>query len=263
MSTEGTYLDKIIARKRSELAGGRRPNWSAAEVDAQLAGLPEPRDFKSALQVGMGVRAIAEFKRASPSEGTIREPADPQEIALAYQAAGAAAISVLCDAHFRGSLEDLKAVREAVDIPVLCKDFIVHRSQIIDARLAGADAILLIVAALEPPMLRDLFFFARQLGLYVLVEAHTEHEIERALAVGAQIVGINNRDLQTFELDVGLSLRLRAVVPSHFVCVAESGIRGPDDVARLREARIDAMLVGTHLMRAEDPGRALTELLAF
>ena len=258
---EGTYLDKILAHKKAELASARPPNWSSAEIEARLAELPATREFKASLQSGVGVRAIAEFKRASPSEGTIREGADPVDIAQRYENAGAAAISVLCDAHFRGTLADLEAVREAVDIPVLCKDFIIHRSQLVAARLAGADVALLIVAALQPPALRELYLFARDIGLEVLVEAHTEHEVERALAIGATVIGINNRNLKTFEVDIERCMQLRSHIPSNYVCVAESGIRCADDVGRLHQAGIDAMLVGTHLMRSEDPGAALSELL--
>lgn len=258
---EGTYLDKILAHKKAELAAIRPPDWSSAEIEAKLAQLPAARDFKTALQTGVGVRAIAEFKRASPSEGTIREDADPSEVTRSYEEGGAAAISVLCDAHFRGTLSDLHTVRETVSIPVLCKDFIIDRSQLMSARLAGADVALLIVAALQPPLLRELFIFAQDIGLQVLVEAHTEHEVERALAIGATIIGINNRDLHTFEVDIERCLRLRSHIPGSYICVAESGIRSSEDVARLHEAGLDAMLVGTHLMRSDDPGRALRELL--
>lgn len=258
---EGTYLDKILANKKAELAAARPPNWSAAELESRLAELPPTRDFKTSLQTGVGVRAIAEFKRASPSEGVIRDNANPVEVAKRYEEAGAAAISVLCDAHFRGSFADLDAVRNAVNLPILCKDFIIHRSQLVDARIAGADAALLIVAALKPPSLRELYLFARDIGLEVLVEAHTEHEVERALAIGATVIGINNRNLNTFEVDIERSLRLRSHIPANYTCVAESGIRSLEDVQRLHQAGLEAMLVGTNLMRADDPGQALRDLL--
>lgn len=258
---EGTYLDKILANKKAELAAARPPSWSASELESRLSELPPTRDFKTALQTGVGVRAIAEFKRASPSEGVIRDNANPVEVAKRYEEAGAAAISVLCDAHFRGSLADLDAVRNAVNLPILCKDFIIHRSQLVDARMAGADAALLIVAALKPPTLRELYLFARDIGLDILVEAHTEHEVERALAIGATIIGINNRNLNTFEVDIERSLRLRAHIPDTYTCVAESGIRNLEDVQRLHQAGLEAMLVGTNLMRADDPGQALRDLL--
>lgn len=258
---EGTYLDKILANKKAELAAARPPQWTPSELESRLSELPPTRDFKTSLQTGVGVRAIAEFKRASPSEGVIRDNADPAEVAKRYEEAGAAAVSVLCDAHFRGSFADLDAIRNAVNIPILCKDFIIHRSQLVDARLAGADAALLIVAALKPPHLRELYLFARDIGLEILVEAHTEHEVERALAIGATVIGINNRNLNTFEVDLERCLRLRAHIPQNYTCVAESGVRSIEDVQRLHQAGLEAMLVGTNLMRADDPGQALRDLL--
>lgn len=262
MNAQGTYLDKIIAAKRETLAQVRMGNLSESEITAQLQGLPDTLDFAAALQTGAAPRAIAEFKRASPSEGEIRPGADPKHIATLYVDANAACISVLTDAHFDGSIDDLRRVRSSVSVPILRKDFIIQRSQILEARREGADAILLIVAALEPPLLRELFKFATQLGLQVLCEAHDEREVERALAAGAKIIGVNNRDLSTFEVDVERCIRLRKLVPrgSH-VYVAESGINSKEQVGRLREAEVDAFLVGSHLMRAEDPGMALMDLL--
>ncbi len=263
MSVEGTYLEKIIAAKRAELEGGRRAqNRPRAQLEAELASMPPTRDFESALRQGPGPRAIAEFKRASPSEGKIREPADPVAIASAYAEAGAAAISCLTDRHFEGSLEDLQAVRRACELPVLRKDFLLRKEQLLESRLAGADAVLLICAALEPPHLRDMIKEAHALGLHVLCEAHTENEVERALAAGARIIGVNNRDLHSFEVDFERAIALRQAVPRRFTYVAESGIKRRDEVQRLREAGVDAILVGTHLMRAEDPGVALSDLLA-
>ena len=267
MSEEGsTYLDRILAAKKAQLASIRRNNWNVAELEKELARLPAPLNFREALQssgrAGFGIGVIAEFKRASPSEGVLRDNADPRAIAEMYAEAGAAAISVLTDGHFHGSLDDLQLVRSHVDLPLLCKDFILHRSQIIDARIHGADAVLLIVSALQPPLLRELVEFARQIGMQVLCEAHNSIEIDRALAVGAEIIGINNRDLRTFELDVERCIALRKNIPRSHVAVAESGIRTRDDVHLLRQAGIDAMLVGTHLMRSEHPGRALIELVS-
>jgi indole-3-glycerol phosphate synthase len=262
MTSEGTYLDRIIAAKRESLSQTRAANVSEREIEAMLASLPPALDFMAALKIGPGPRAIAEFKRASPSEGEIRPGADPKHVATLYVDAGAACISVLTDAHFEGSIDDLSRVRSAVSVPILRKDFILQRSQIIEARREGADAILLIVAALEPPRLRELMSFAHRMGLQVLCEAHDEREIERALAAGAKMVGVNNRDLKTFEVDVGRCIELRKLVPRDgFMYVAESGIQSREDVARLREAGVDAFLVGTHLMRAEDPGLALMDLL--
>src|SRR5690606_33241696 len=172
----------------------------------------------------------------SPSEGVLRENADPRHIAALYVDAGAAAISVLTDRHFDGSFEDLRAVRAAVSVPILCKDFILTRQQIIRARREGADAILLIVAALEPPLLRDLLNFAHDIGLQVLAEAHDDHEIERAMAAGAKIVGLNSRDLRTFEVDIDRIIRHRPDVPQGFLYVGESGITDVKDVRRIRAA---------------------------
>jgi indole-3-glycerol phosphate synthase len=259
-----TYLDRILADKRGELAG-RRAQRAGTTTDAALeqllARVPPTLDLPAALTVGLRPRVIAEFKRASPSQGPIREEADVREIVTGYRRAGAAAISVLCDRHFEGSLEDLRAARGVLDVPILCKDFILERSQIVEAREAGADAVLLIVAALRAPTLRPLISFAHELGLHVLCEAHDEHEIDRAMSAGARIIGINARDLKTFELDLDRALALRSRVPRSFVCVAESGISAPADLRRAREAEVDAVLVGTTLMAADDPAAALTALL--
>ena len=262
MSSEGTYLDKILAAKRAELEAGRPDNLSLQRIEAELAHAPPARDFWTALAEGPKPRLIAEFKRRSPSEGPLREQADPRAIAQAYQAAGAAAISVLTDRHFGGSFEDLRAIRSAVTLPVLCKDFILTRNQLVQARREGADAALLIVAALEPPHLRDLYQFAADIGLQILMEAHDDHEVERAMATGARIIGMNARDLATFEVDLDRIIRHRLDVPRSFLYVGESGISSRADVERLRAAGVDAILVGSVLMRADDPGAKLAELMA-
>jgi len=258
--TEGdTYLDKILASKREDLS---HDNRSFRALEAQMSGLPPTMNFMSALRGSTQPCVIAEFKRASPSEGLICEHANPVEIAAQYVDAGAACISVLTDRHFNGTLDDLQMVRRSVSIPVLRKDFIIQRSQIVRSRLAGADAVLLIVAALPPPTLRELVSYATDLGLAVLCEAHDEREVERALAAGAKIIGVNSRDLRTFEVDLERAVRCRKLVPNDFVYVAESGIRSRADMQRLREAEVDAVLVGTHLMRATDPGLALMDLMS-
>lgn len=262
MSVEGTYLEKIIAAKQSELGTSLFAPVDLSALDRELARLPPTRDLFAALKSGGTLpRAIAEFKRVSPKEGPLREHANPREIAAAYVDAGATAISVLTDRHFHGSFDDLRAVRDAVDLPVLCKDFILSRTQILEARRAGADAVLLIATVLEPPKLRELYVFARDLGLTPLVETHSEAEIERALAAGARVIGVNARDLATFAVDFDRVLRLRSRVPDTFAYVAESGITSIEHVARLQAAKVDGFLVGSHLMRAEDPGAALAELL--
>jgi indole-3-glycerol phosphate synthase len=260
---KGTYLERILAVKRAELAAHRKGRPGATSDRAladELAALAPTRDLQAALRLGPAPRVIAEFKRASPSAGVIREDADPRDIVAQYAEAGAAAISVLTDQHFEGSMKDLRAARGAVSLPVLCKDFILERSQIAQARRAGADAVLLIAAALEPPHLRGLVEFAHMVGMQVLCEAHDEHEVDRALAAGARLIGVNSRDLHTFEVDLQRCVDLRKLVPKSFVYVAESGIRTHEDVAQLREAGVDAILVGTHLMAAEHPGDALREL---
>lgn len=261
---ESTYLDRILADKRAELAGRRSQRAGAItdrQLEERLTGLPPTLDVWAALREGPRPRVIAEFKRASPSQGAIREGADVREIALGYERAGAAAVSVLCDKHFEGSLDDLRAARGVLQIPILCKDFIVERSQLLDAREAGADAVLLIVAALPPPGLRPLVSFAHELGLHVLCETHDEHEIDRAMSAGARILGVNARDLRTFDTDVDRALGLRARVPKSFACVAESGIESATDLRKVRDAGFDAALIGTTLMSADDPGAALQSLL--
>jgi indole-3-glycerol phosphate synthase len=262
MSLEGTYLEKIIAAKRATLEGRPGANVNRRRLEAEVASMSACRDFEGALRVGVAPRVIAEFKRASPSEGTIREHADPGAIAKAYADAGAAAMSCLTDPHFEGSFDDLRAVRSAVDLPVLCKDFMLRPSQLLEARRQGADCILLIVAALEPPTLRGMIKEAQALGLHILCETHDEREIERALAAGARMIGVNNRDLHTFEVDVNRAIRLRSCVPKSFTYVAESGIKTREEVQAIRAAGVDAILVGTTLMRAEDPGLALSDLMA-
>jgi indole-3-glycerol phosphate synthase len=254
-------LDDILARTRADLAERRRRRPIAA-LEAEAVRRPPVRSLARALRRPGEVTCIAEFKRRSPSAGWIAETAAPAEMARAYAAGGARAMSVLTDApFFGGSLEDLVAARAACELPILRKDFIVDRYQIVEARAAGADALLLIVAALTDLDLGALLTAAREVGLEALVEAHDAGEVARAVAAGAGIIGINNRDLRTFTVDRELAARLRPSVPDERVIVAESGIRVAGDVARLRAAGIDAILVGETLMRAPDPAAALRALL--
>jgi indole-3-glycerol phosphate synthase len=255
-------LGKILEHKRQEVASASaRVPISALRDQARSA--PPPRDFAAALRALPRPRVIAEIKRASPSAGPIRQGADAPSIAREYQAHGAAAISVLTDeTFFAGSLHDLEAVRAAVGVPVLRKDFVVDAYQVVEARAFGADAVLLIVAALEDALLRELFEEATTLGMGVLVEVHDAAEAERAVHVGARVIGVNHRDLATFQMDMGLCAKLRPHVPLGTVLVGESGIRSPDDVRRLVEIGADAILVGEALMRQPSPGQALRELLA-
>ncbi len=255
-----TILDEILAHKREEVAAARR-SVPPAEVAAAADAAGPPRGFRAALAGGEPPRVIAEVKRRSPSKGLIREDFDAVAIARAYDEAGAAALSVLTDAHyFGGSLEILTAVRGATNRPLLRKDFVVDAYQIDEARAAGADAVLLIVAALDPQALQDLHGHAKGRGLDVLVEVHDEAELAEALGAGADLIGVNNRDLRTFETDLATTERLAPSVGEGTVLVSESGIFEPEDVDRLARAGAGAFLVGESLMRQPDVGQALRRL---
>jgi indole-3-glycerol phosphate synthase len=254
-------LDDIVARTRADLVERKRTRPQAA-LEAQAAHRPPARSLARALRQPARITCIAEFKRRSPSAGWIAEKADPAAMARAYAAGGASAMSVLTDGpFFGGGLEDLRAARAACDLVILRKDFIVDRYQVVEARAAGADALLLIVAALTDDELASLLAVVREVGLEALVEAHDAEEVARAAAAGAEVIGVNNRDLRTFTVDRGLAARLRPQVPADRVMVAESGIRDAADVAGLRAAQIDAILVGETLMRAPDPTAGLRALL--
>jgi indole-3-glycerol phosphate synthase len=256
----GTILDEIVDWKRDEVARHKQV-VPLVDVQADIARAPAPRSLVDALR-RPGVSLIAEIKRASPSKGLLRPDLDPVALAGEYEANGAAAISVLTDQHFfRGCLDHLRAVREAVRLPVLRKDFILESYQVYEARAAGADAVLLIVASLGDAALGALYGLVCQLGMDALVEVHDEAELARALAIRPRIVGVNNRDLRTFEVDLETTARLRALIPDDVVLVAESGVHTPDDVARLRAIGADAMLVGESLVRADDAGAKVRELL--
>jgi indole-3-glycerol phosphate synthase len=258
-------LQEILAHKRREVAEAR-DRYPEEALRERAAIAPPARDFAAALRRREDEprpRVIAEIKRASPSAGTIRADADPGAIAVEYEAAGAAAISVLTDRRFfDGDLLHLVAARSRVGIPILRKDFVIDPYQIVEARAAGADAILLIVAALEDEALVSLHAAARAAGLHVLVEVHDESEAERAVLAGATIVGVNHRDLRTMKMDMSLFARLRPALPAGAIAVAESGIRTAEDVRRLAAAGADAILVGERLMREPSPGAALRELFA-
>jgi indole-3-glycerol phosphate synthase len=258
-----TALDAILARKRLEVAA-LAAALPEAELRSRLRHAPPVRDLFGALSPRGGpARVIAEVKRASPSAGAISPGLDAVAQARRYQAAGAAAISVLTDGPgFGGSLADLVAVRAAVDLPVLRKDFTVDRWQLVEARAAGADAALLIVAALPGDDLPRLHDLCGELGLQALVEVHAAPEVERALACGARIVGVNNRDLRTFQVDLATSERLVPGLPATVRAVAESGVRTAADARRLRAAGAANLLVGEALVRAADPGALLRELCA-
>ena len=256
-----TYLDDILAVHRARAADDGR---SLERVVDQARKASPARDFAGALKRADGsIAVIAEIKRRSPSKGPLAPDLVPGVLAKQYAAGGAAALSVLTDEeHFGGSAADLVEARSSVDIPVLRKDFTVSALDVADARFMGADAVLLIVAALDDAELRDLHGLARELGLAALVEAHDEAEVERALAAGATIVGVNQRDLVTFEVDTDRAVRVAAAIPTDAVKVAESGIREADDARRLSEAGYDAVLVGEHLVTSGDPTRATRSLVA-
>ncbi|MBA2573036.1 MAG: indole-3-glycerol phosphate synthase TrpC [Gemmatimonadetes bacterium] len=243
-------LQRILRVKEGEVAA-LRPY--AAELRSQAADAPPVRGFASALREAAQVQLLAEIKRRSPSAGAIRDGAHPGEVARAYERGGAAALSVLTDSQFfGGDLDALRSARAATSLPVLRKDFIVDAFQLWEARAAGADAVLLIVRALDQARLGDLLALAAELGMDALVEAHTLAEVERALAAGVTLLGVNNRDLATFTTDLALSEQLVRHVPAAVTFVAESGIRTSADVERLGACGVDAVLVGEALMRQPD-----------
>ncbi|MGE0398661.1 MAG: indole-3-glycerol phosphate synthase TrpC [Kofleriaceae bacterium] len=257
-----TILDEILATKREEVAAARAAR-SLSDVDRTARAAGPVRGLASALRrpPGEPVRVLAEIKRASPSAGAIRAGADPAVIAAEYAGAGAAALSVLTDArYFDGRLEFLARVRERVALPLLRKDFIIDPYQVVEARAAGADAILLIVAALDRPQLAELMAVAEEHALDVLVEVHTPKEAETALAVGTTLLGVNHRDLKTFTIDMSLTSVVAPMLPPDVVLVAESGIRSAADVQLLGAVGAHAVLVGEQLMRAASVGDALRAL---
>jgi indole-3-glycerol phosphate synthase len=254
-------LDAILAHKREEVAASREARPLRDLEQAIAAGGDPQRDFRAALRQA-GVSIIAEIKRRSPSGGELRPGASARDLAQSYAAHGAAALSVLTDARFfGGTAADLQTARSACSLPVLRKDFLVDEYQIFEARALGADAILLIVRALSAADLRTFLRLADDLGLHALVETHNAEEVQAALDAGARIVGVNNRDLDTLVTDPLLAPRLRSMVPPECVFVAESGISRPEQIACLAAANVDAVLIGEALVRAEDPGTMLEQLV--
>ena len=251
-------LDEIVRTKRSDLEGLRA---RAGTIEAQAVAAPPARDFRAALAEHDRVALIAECKRRSPGAGAIRPDLDPAPLATTYEASGARALSVLTDErYFGGTNADLGATRAAVRLPVLRKDFTLDPLHVVEARAAGADAVLLIVRILDDATLRRLHDEAIRWGMAVLVEVHDRAELARALHLGAQIIGINNRDLSTFRTELGTTLALLDHVPDDVVVVSESGIRDRSDVERLGESGVDAILVGETLLRAPDPGAVAADL---
>ncbi|HET6906742.1 MAG TPA: indole-3-glycerol phosphate synthase TrpC [Rhodanobacteraceae bacterium] len=261
--SDSDILQRILMRKAQEIEA-RSAALSLRELSARCADLPDTRGFADALEAKIEAghaAVIAEIKKASPSAGVIRADFDPAAIARSYEAGGAACLSVLTDVDFfQGSDAYLQEARAACALPVLRKDFTIDPYQVYEARAIGADAILLIVAALGDAALLELSLLAAELELDVLVEVHGEAELERALDVPAPLIGINNRNLRTFETRIETTLELRDRVPHSRVPVTESGIRTPEDVARLRAAGVHAFLVGEAFMRAAEPGRELARL---
>jgi indole-3-glycerol phosphate synthase len=255
-------LDEIIAEKKRTV-GYSRFRLPLADLEHKAVAQPPARSLAKALQRENAIACIAEFKRRSPSKGWICREADLVAVASAYERGGASAMSVLTDTpFFGGTLDDLRLARSSVELPILRKDFIIDPYQIAEARAAGADALLLIVAALRDNDLRELLMETHRWGMEALVETHDAEEIARAISAGARVIGVNNRDLRTFTMNMGLAVEMRPLVPPDCVMVAESGIRTAADVQRLRAARIDAILVGESLMRAPDPAVALHDLIA-
>lgn len=256
-------LKKILARKAEEVAE-RSTRLGRLELSRLVGNLPAPRPFLKQLKniiAGGQPAVIAEIKRASPSKGLLRDPFAPADIARSYAAAGAAALSVLTDRDFfQGSEDYLQEARAACALPVLRKDFIIDPYQVYEARLIGADCILLIAAALDNAALRELAQLAANLSMDILVEVHDAEELERALMIDAPLIGINNRDLRTFETRLETTLELLAGIPESRTVVTESGIHTPEDVALMRQQGVHAFLVGEAFMRAPDPGAKLAEL---
>ena len=281
-----TILDDIIKYKRTEELPKQMEAREAAVVRAEAALAPKPRDFVAALRAAPKIALIAEIKKASPSKGLLRHDFDPIELARTYVANGASAISILTDSrYFQGKLEHLTQIRQHLNAtgdrgpaagnpkpetrdqksstPLLRKDFIFHPYQVYEARAAGADALLLIAAVLKDKELADLLALTRDLGMTALIEVHNRPELERALSLQPRLIGVNNRDLRDFSVDLKTCIELRQYVPADICFVAESGIHTAADVARLAKEGIDAILVGEALMKAKDVGAKVRELLNY
>ncbi len=254
-----TYLDNILAWHRERADADTR---SVDELVSAAIAVDSRRGFRQHLATSSHLAVIAEIKRRSPSKGDLFIDLNARDLAKLYATGGAACLSVLTDtAHFAGSVQDLQDARAACELPVLRKDFTVSVKDVCDAKLMGADCVLLIAAALDDIALRDCLSIARVVGIDALIEIHDERELERALELGADLVGVNQRDLVTFHVDQERAVRMAALFPDDVVAVAESGVRGRDDALALREAGYDAVLVGEHLVTAPDPVAALQELI--
>jgi indole-3-glycerol phosphate synthase len=254
-----TYLDRILDHHRETAAADHRPIERLLD---EARSMGPARGFRAALEGREQLGVIAEIKRRSPSKGDLNIGLDPAEMAAVYERGGAACLSVLTDVeHFGGSVADLQMAREACALPVIRKDFTVSERDVLDARIMGADCVLLIAAALDPAELAGFHALAVDVGLDVLVEIHDERELEHALAAEATLIGVNQRDLVTFQVDHERAVRMAGVIPEQAVKVAESGVRGGDDARSLRAAGYDAVLVGETLVTSGDPAAALADLI--
>ncbi len=241
-------------------SAARKENISVAQLESLIAQRQPVLDALAALSPADTIRVIAEIKRASPSRGSLSQILDPQQLAQQYESGGAAVVSVLTEENkFQGSLKDLEEVRKAVSVPILRKDFIASEYQLLEARAAGADLALLIVAGLEQPLLQRLYDFTGQLGMTALVETHTAEEVSRAVDLGAELLGVNARNLNTFELDRDLFARVADQIPAGVIRVAESAVMSVDDVQHYRDAGADAVLIGEALVVTGDPAAAVAE----
>jgi indole-3-glycerol phosphate synthase len=255
-----TYLDRILERHRERAAADTR---SIERLLDEARAMEPARGFRAALGGREQLGVIAEIKRRSPSKGDLNAGLDPAEMAATYERGGAACLSVLTDAeHFGGSVADLRAARTACALPVLRKDFTVSECDVLDARIMGADCVLLIAAALGPAELASFHALAVDVGLDVLVEIHDERELEHAIAADAALIGVNQRDLVTFQVDHERAVRMAGEIPDQAIKVAESGVRGADDARSLRRAGYDAVLVGETLVTSSDPAATIAELIA-
>lgn len=260
MTNAESFLTRIVSHKREELAHAQK-KLPFATLQQMAQTQTAPRDFRQVLTSGKTIAVIAEMKKSSPSAGVLREDFNPAALAKTYAANGAAALSILTDEKFfGGNVENLQKARAVCTAPILRKDFILHPYQIWEARAFGADAVLLIVAMLDRTQLFELLLAAAESGMQALVEVHNQAELDRALLAGVNLIGINNRDLQTFEVKLEVTERLSELIPSSCVRVAESGIKSRSDVKRMAACGVEAVLVGSHLMRQADPGAALAKL---
>ena len=254
------FLEKLLENKKRQL-NHKKKTVSLRDLQSEVSNLSPTRDFKAAL-AKPDLSLIAEVKKASPSKGIIREDFNPVEIARIYETSGASAVSVLTEEkYFLGGFDHLEAVKQAISLPVLCKDFIFDPYQVYEARVRGADAILLIKAIMDKKDLVDLYDLAQDLSLDCLAEVHAEDELDQVLAAEAEIIGINNRDLNTFEVDISTTPKLAKKIPEDKIIVSESGIHTHQDVEALKKTGVDAILVGESLLRAPDIGTKIRELL--